>query len=262
MEDIPNTQTNNQRSQGSFGHLGITYHDDTDYIACADQVKSKLAAFPREMLDQILTPLDFIKQLSIITHDCQLLCFSATKFYQIDLRNKTFVKEQTIPPNMQRFIKRVQREGIYRTSIQGASKDHDTLIIRVLFIEYRGSNWRSRYRMHHEDNLTNSIFKYSIKDNTFISLLEDYDDKVLSQNNYGEYIYYASIDARRGVVWIEQVNIKHTSSRPTFHKFLACFPYRSSFRYRFIVDNESKLIYCLSWNELNNYYGPSKTSLD
>lgn len=244
MED--NTSTVEADRIRSFGHLGMHYHEDTDYLPCAEHISNKLESLPRELLDQILTPLDFIVQLSTITDGCQLLCFSSSKFYQIDLRSKTFVKEQTIPSNMKAFIKRVKREGTWRVSIQGVSKDHESLIIRVMFDESKGHNWRSRHRISMQDNLTNSIFKYNIHNNTFISLLENYDDKVLCQNSYGEYIYYATIDAKRGVVWIEQVNIKRTSSRPTFHKFLACFPYRASFRYRFIVDNKSKLIYCLS----------------
>ena len=104
---------------------------------------------------------------------------------------------------MQKFIRRLRREGVWRASIQGASKDHDSLIIRVLFDETKGFGWKVRQRINSKDYLTNMLYKYDILSNTFICLLKNYDDKVLCQQSYRKYIYYATIDARKGVVWIE-----------------------------------------------------------
>lgn len=81
---------------------------------------------------------------------------------------------------MQKLIRRIKREGLWRVSIQGASKDHSSLIIRVLLNELKSSSRVARQNQAKDDLITNFLYKYDIESNVCICLLENYDEKVIS----------------------------------------------------------------------------------
>ena len=235
----------------------ISYDPDSNYIDCVEDLDEKILAIPRSVITQIHNGFPYITGMSLLSFKgYSLLCFNRTHFQIVDLKNKQIAFSQELDLQGKKFIKKHEKHFYLKLQALAVNKDNTSIILSGKFNTSGRFRSNSYMRMNDPDALnkiSTDIFMYDVPQNKFIYLREDYDDRVIYQNGFKDFYYFATIDKNKNVIWVEQVKIKNITVAPKSYKFLICIPLSKRRNYKFIVDIKGKKIFCINWIENQSY---------